>query len=451
MYKELLKYYLLTYYDQFDTADEKKAQENRVKPLIKKLIDKTDIYKDLPFDLLSIEEQCKILNHILEKSPERQIVANMKKTDVDRDYYNFILHDEKAEKFMQQISEGLSGFEPYNIAECMVDNRNLIRELEIPTEEVITELNRRNEILIRLFVDEINKFKILGLEFECISYIRDYIDYVSDGLLQLLNYRVITNSSIDSSKILMNLIEELDSLTVKIVIQLNMKREEQKKLGGLTAEKITRYFSLYRTHYSRYYQILDIYEVLKSEVDKQPALFSSVEHKYRVEKILVSEEEVSKLKEKITEGLHTYDYDSKLEITRKFIEFMNIYGGRHCFSNGPQDLKVYYREIFMSEIKYRNKQAATIVKEYLDKVESSSRIEPFDKQSQYMFVREKISRGYMREKGLLDIYFLKADFERVLYNLLLKLYLFYDFGNILEFIYEVNYFAFNRIIKDVKN
>lgn len=48
---------------------------------------------------------------------------------------------------------------------------------------------------------------ILGLQFEYISYICDYIDYVSDGSLQLLNYRVIIDSLIDSSMIFMNLIE----------------------------------------------------------------------------------------------------------------------------------------------------------------------------------------------------------------------------------------------------
>lgn len=39
------------------------------------------------------------------KSHEKQIVSNMKKTDVDRDYYNFILHDVEFDKLLHRISK----------------------------------------------------------------------------------------------------------------------------------------------------------------------------------------------------------------------------------------------------------------------------------------------------------------------------------------------------------
>lgn len=32
----------------------------------------------------------------------------MKKTDVDRNYYDFFLHDKEADKFVQRVSEVLS-------------------------------------------------------------------------------------------------------------------------------------------------------------------------------------------------------------------------------------------------------------------------------------------------------------------------------------------------------
>ena len=42
----------------------------------------------------------------------------------------------------------------------------------------------------------------------------------------------------------------------------------------------------------------------------------------------------------------------------------------------------------------------------------------FDKKSQYIFVREKISRGYYREKGLLGDYYEKIAFTSEFYDLL---------------------------------
>ena len=55
-----------------------------------------------------------------------------------------------------------------------------------------------------------------------------------------------------------------------------------------------------------------------------------------------------------------------------------------------------------------------------------------------MFIREKISRGYFREKGLSKEYIEKISFEKRLYDLLLKQYLFYAIQDSLEFIYDIN-------------
>ena len=82
------------------------------------------------------------------------------------------------------------------------------------------------------------------------------------------------------------------------------------------------------------------------------------------------------------------------------------------------------------------------MKDYLNKFEEAKNngdsIPDFSKQSQYMFIREKISRGYFREVGLSKGYIEKIELEKKLYELLLKLYLFYDVQTSLEFIYDIN-------------
>ena len=112
-----------------------------------------------------------------------------------------------------------------------------------------------------------------------------------------------------------------------------------------------------------------------------------------------------------------------------------------------QDLKVYFIEIFISKSSYRRRKASRIVKEYIDQVVTAKKegkeIPEFNKKSQYMFVREKISRGYFREKGLSKEYIEKVALEKKLYDLMLKLYLFYNVQDSLEFIYEVN----NNLLK----
>ena len=103
---------------------------------------------------------------------------------------------------------------------------------------------------------------------------------------------------------------------------------------------------------------------------------------------------------------------------------MNIYGMRDNYSLCLQDLKVYFREIFISKASYKKRKASRIVKDYLNKFEEAKNngdsIPDFSKQSQYMFIIEKI------------------ELEKKLYELLLKLYLFYDVQTSLEFIYDIN-------------
>ena len=173
-----------------------------------------------------------------------------------------------------------------------------------------------------------------------------------------------------------------------------------------------------------------------------PSLFGEIPTEYKAEKRIVSEDEFSSIKNIITEGKTIDGYKEKIEIVQTFIDIMAVYGNRQCYSFCLQDLKVYFREIFISKSSYRRRKASRIVKEYVDQVASAKNegktIPVFNKQSQYMFVREKINRGYFREKGLSKEYIEKIVLEKKLYDLLLKLYLFYNIQDSLEFIYEVN-------------
>lgn len=86
------------------------------------------------------------------------------------------------------------------------------------------------------------------------------------------------------------------------------------------------------------------------------------------------------------------------------------------------DLKVYFREIYLSHVCYARKQAASIVSEYLSDVSACSPTFSLDSfpqfrlKKQYIFLREKINRGYFRETGLSKAYVSKLLFEEKLYK-----------------------------------
>lgn len=86
-----------------------------------------------------------------------------------------------------------------------------------------------------------------------------------------------------------------------------------------------------------------------------------------------------------------------------------------------QHVKVVYREIIEDEMKYNNKQARTIMRN-IEKKE----IPYFESERETYYIREKISRGLMREKGYVKEYILKNKLQAIFYTTVLKLFSSYD-------------------------
>ena len=424
-------------------------EEKRVRGLVKKIHERDSVFCDFPFDYLGEDEQLILLHHIMTSLPERQIMANMKKIDVDRCYMNFVYESPKSKSETKELLENeLIGYSPISLADELMRSRLMIRNPSNNINKVLEYLLETNENIIRLYSQERDQFRVLGLKAFNFDYIKEYIDYVSNILLQLLIYRVINQENIDALSTIQTLSEKANELDGSIEKQLSRTRSSWVKnidnhRNSLRAEFVSSCFSMYVTHRSKFYEELSIKEVLKAEMMSSPSLFVEVPREYQAKKTFIAENQLQLVQTIITEGQRIDQYKAKIKTTREFIDIMATYGGRQCYSLCLQDLKVYFREIFISKASYKRRMASRIVKEYIDQVEMAKQegqqIPEFNKQSQYMFVREKISRGYFREKGLSKEYIEKISFERKLYDLLLKLYLFYDIQDSLEFVYEVNY------------
>lgn len=435
------------YLDKYGMRDNEN-EEKRVRSLIKKIHENESVFCNLPFDYMPKDEQLVMLHYIMTSLPECQIMAYMKKTDVDRDYMNFVYQSEKSKKETKNILENeLENYSPISLANEQLKSRLIIRNPMNDIKDVLKYLLEMNETIISIYSQEKEQFKMLGIEAHNFVYIREYIDYVANIMLQLLVYRVIKEDNVNSASVIKVLSEKIDNKEKLIEEQLNRSKEKWRKTSGdeqkcLNAEVVSKCFSAYVTHRSRFYEEFSIKEVLREEMIKCPSLFGKVPEKYEAKKLLITEEEIQSAKNIITEGQHVDNYNAKLETVKSFIDIMAAYGGRQCYSSCLQDLKGYFREIFVSKSSYRKRMVSRIVKEYIGQVTLAKKegksIPEFNKKSQYMFVREKISRGYFREKGLSKEYVEKIDFEKKLYELLLKLYLFFNIQDSLDFIYKIN-------------
>ena len=95
--------------------------------------------------------------------------------------------------------------------------------------------------------------------------------------------------------------------------------------------------------------------------------------------------------------------------------------GRELGAEYLQHVKVVYREIIEDDLKYNNKQSRTIMRN-IEKKE----LPYFESERETFFIREKISRGLMREKGYAEEYILKNRLQASFYNALLNLFTSYD-------------------------
>lgn len=390
------------YLDKYGVRDDEN-EEKRVRGLIKKMHEKGTVFSDFPFDYMVENEQLDLLHYIMTLLPERQIMANMKKIDVDRNYMNFVYQSEKNKIETKYILENqLEGYSPINLNNEFFYSRRMIRTPIINTDVVLSYLLNMNETIICNYLRECKLMKVIGLKIYNFEYIRDYIDYVTNVLLQLLVYRVIVQNDIDSLNVIKILSEKVDELNIKIEKQLNMKKndwiiEKENKKSHLSAEFVSKCFSLYVTHRSKLYEEFNIKEILKEEMLNSPSLFEEVPAKYKAEKILIEDENNNLIQSIITEDQPIDKYKSKLKITKSFIDIMHRYGSRDCYSSCLQDLKVYFREIFVSKSSYKRRMASRIVNEYIKQVSSAEQenqpIPKFDK-SIYVCERKNNKRVF---------------------------------------------------------
>lgn len=442
MDRALVEKYIEIYFSDINDEDIIKNERKKVRNLLAKLNDTTSVYKGLSFSCLNILEQVRLLHFFLEEIEERQVVSNLNKIDVDKIYNNLKMDDEDEKvALVGFIEDQIPDFEPIDINSMLISCRKVIRS-GLETHLMLDYLNASNETLIHLLIEEINAFYAMDLQYEYLTYIKEYIDYILNDIMQLVVYKIIRNSDIDMLHALQELSMEVKCLSNELDVKLDEKRNEQKKDDILTTNQIMLYFAAYLSHRSKLKEETDIYKELEKEAQQFPTLFNLVKKEYVAEKVLLPEEEIDKCEMIITEGESIYRFKEKLLTVRRFVDIMRVYGGRQCYSNCLQDLKVYFREIYISKATYRRQQTHKIVEDYIKKVdlavEMNEEIPEFDKKSQYMFVREKISRGYFREKGNLENYYGKIAFTIELHDLLLKIYWLCDFKDALVSLYKIN-------------
>ena len=316
------------YIDKYGIRDNE-SEEKRVRNLVNKIHETKSVFSNFPFDYMAKEEQLTLLNFIMTSLPERQIMANMKKTDVDRCYMNFVYRNDNDILNNEMFKEEFDGYSPIDLPNEIIQSRYIIRFSPESEKKNLEDLLQMNENILALYCQERALFRMVGLQIDNEQYIKEYIDYVANVILQFMVYKVIRNCNIEDKIAIKKISDKIKELNILINKQLERQKnkwitEKEANNSQLNAEGVTSCFSMYVTHRSKFYEEYEIKQILKREMDENSSLFGTVPQKWKAPKVFIKEEDIKKVQNIITEGCSVDQYNKKIKVVRKFIDIMNI-------------------------------------------------------------------------------------------------------------------------------
>lgn len=372
-----------------------------------------------PLEVFNNEDISKFLDHIFSLKTKDDFVGN-------KTIYN--LSNTSIDSLDTKDNTGKRSFEYFYIKtppeSILKDTAN---GLEYRNRNIIRKDPLKVKLLIENSVSLLDKFSADNN----VSNLIYAVKYIDDLFLQIFNYWILSIQGLAIDKKLSS-IQRIDAY---------LQEYKKSVLGLIKNEKLTlnledtvSIFVSILTKRNEYGEYISIVKTLDEEQMQEPELFNDPMEKYKVEKKDKLSEDKLKNKDIITEGIHVDQYSDKLKKVKEMIRIFSTYGGRTADEDSIFDIKAYFREIYLSHSKYK-RQAQTIVRKYMDKCQEKRKsgcrleeiIKSFAKESEYQFLREKISRGNFRETYDIQLYHKKNKLQKELYETLINTLLLYNY------------------------
>lgn len=280
--------YYISIYAKDKDQESQKNERKKVRNLVNKIKKSRKIFGCLAFDYLCVEEQARIVHFFLEECSQRQVMDNLKKTNVDVDFDYLSLENQVA------IRSAVKDYCPIYIDACIFQIRDIIRNPEQNSGEiVINNLQNINDQLYQALLKEYEMYETIGIKLEWSDYVKGYIDFIDNCVFQFFNYRIMKKlSSSEVTSVLKKLCDRTDVLIESLDKSFGAKYKRVHGDSGCLADKSMLYFKAFIMHRNRLFQYSDVYRTLILEMKNNPELFSEVPAEYLADKILISEEDV---------------------------------------------------------------------------------------------------------------------------------------------------------------
>lgn len=395
-------------YEVDDLEDYRETLTKNVRNLLKEFknpqrefdIENNSIFQYFPLEQLSLEQQYTFLDSLMELKNEdgaigNKVIHNLKKITYD-------LSDDRFDQLLltDPIITPLNNDESY----YKQAHRNIVRR-EYLKVKILLENNVN-----------MHKFVLYNKHYDSVaSLLNIYID----TMLQTINYWIISNTDLTSSRKTETLLE-INKLLDAVL--LDAKKRNQIPLQSKTLDTTLPIFVAILKLRNRCGEHQKVSNILLKEQCGEPEYFDNIPEEFYVTKEdLVSNQNIKLI---LNEGTNRCDhFDEKLEQTKAIIELLANANGRNVSTNNLLDLKVYFRELFISKSKYKT-TALNIAKKYIASSKEAITL------SEERFLNEKISRGYFREQSPIEQYNYKNSLQQKIYHCMLEILLSYDLTTI---------------------
>jgi len=357
--------------------------------------------KWLPLEFMTEEELAEVVYGFLNRSKENRLLfQGLDYSGYKYDYTDLMIQfSEKQEKFEKMVEDNPKLKEIQNLA---IDS-TIINVNQTLMEASKTGYKKAVETLFayvdKIYVDLHNEIKYYdqrGCERINTSYFESYIQVGERICFGILYFFIIANDNIKDKMEALKKIEKNVNKACEIFyapdvdLKAAYKRERylRKKYEGINhnqADRIVASYIHYLTRRAFYEELKNIEELVRNE-----------ENLPQTEESTKVKSEQDNFKEYITDGRKINAYDKKLNYCIRLIDFAQKQGNLWGDISNDEVLKICFGAIYMSKVRYKKKQAATIVRQIVEG-------EKIDK-LQILFLDVKLLYGTFCEKGLVEEY-----------------------------------------------
>jgi uncharacterized protein YfkK (UPF0435 family) len=392
---------------------------------------------DFQFYMFKIEDVCKLIKEIVELrnldkvdflkrekefiAPNLKIIENLNKEDMDIDLDFLVCHFVNKGKLFDSIHLN------YKIPHQQYEN-----ELKSEIMKKVRYFDDTNKEKLKYCYDIVesywnqtnyefggkkdNVIRNLFIECKIISIIDSTFLF---GIIQNIMYSIVANEQIEKS------------IKIEALTDIHeMIGEETKKILGdkvFSKENIFNAFAIYLSRTNKRNEnknYIDIIELLDEEVIDNE-IFYPVQGKYKSNKRYISNMDIEEMRDLIYEGkyigIRKSRFKNDLEEAQQLIKILYKYANRQLHPEYLQHIRAVYREIHLSKVKYNDRMASTITREWVGKLESEEEYN-FNSKKDTFFIREKISRGLFREKNLLEEHIIKNEIHKTILECIVYIY-----------------------------